>query len=272
MRALSPLSSKKMTGFRHFTVATRAHPNLALLRALGKHFGLGTEIVGWGDKLFTQWGQGFIRKIQLYHEAVRATYLAEGGDTVILLTDSYDFLPLADADEIVRRFEEFDADIVYNAEVYCHPWNQEGPERDEKYRTLFPEFWDTKKFRYLNSGGIIGRAKALLALFDIVPYEGYTDDQKYHHDAFLLATENADVRAKIGRIALDRDTKLFFCGAGAMESLVHDSTTGTFTCSATGNSPVLLHFNGSVDHVRPTFDTWNQKISITRNGDQPRPD
>lgn len=239
--------------FIHLAIATKFHPHLALLRSLSNKFGLETRFIGYGDPDFQEWGS-FYRKIEAYHHAVRDICDAGDGDAVVLLSDSFDFLPFAGPDEIVRRYLSFGADIVYNAEMYCHPWYMDGPARDERYKKAFPAHWNSR-FKYLNAGGIVGRARNLLALFTTFSYAGQRDDQYYHHNAFLGVIENPDLTARVGTIALDRRAELFFCGAGSMGELEFDGAR--FRCKLTGTYPVLLHMNGTKEAVQPIFEMWN---------------
>lgn len=67
---------------------------------------------------------------------------------VLLFTDGYDTLMLAPESEILQKFDLANTGILFSAETYCWP--------DQKLVAKYPK--TLSPYKYLNSGGFIGRA------------------------------------------------------------------------------------------------------------------
>ena len=67
-------------------------------------------------------------------------------DLVIMFTDSYDVVILAEAEQILQTFETFNSKVVFGAEAFCWP--------DDSLREQYPMLESGKRF--LNSGSFIG--------------------------------------------------------------------------------------------------------------------
>lgn len=241
-----------MTDFKYFSVATKYHPNLDILMSLSQHFDLDITLLGKHDQNLTEWGRNFSVKTALYHKALKDL----DPNTIVLLSDSFDFLPLAPKEEIVEKFLHFRSDIVYNAEVFCHP----KPEMWQRYDELVPQN-SGDRWRYLNSGGIIGYAGKILQIFDHYPYTMETDDQGYHTDAFLDIQENKTIDVEI---KLDTKHYLFYAMAGDINGLRFDTEMLRFQTKIDG-WPALYHMNGSIGETVPTFEKWNEYHKIPVN-------
>jgi hypothetical protein len=83
-----------------------------------------------------------------------------GGHDIILATDAYDVFILQSAAELVRRFWETGAALVFSAARVLSP-----ADGRETVRAAF-DAATPGDFRYLNSGCIVGYAGAILAMLD----------------------------------------------------------------------------------------------------------
>lgn len=236
-----------------FSVATKPHINLDMLMSLSKHFDLDIQLLGKNNQQLTEWGRNFSVKTALYHEALKNVE----PKTIVLLSDSYDFLPLAPKQEIIDKFLHFRCHVVYNAEVYCHPI----PELWQKYDELLPQNAQDR-WRYLNSGCIIGYAGKILEILNHYPYSMETDDQGYHTNAFLDIQENKTINVDI---KLDTKHFIAYTMAGDINGLRFDTEMLRFQTKTDG-WPALFHFNGSIGETKPTFEKWNEyhKIPVTK--------
>jgi hypothetical protein len=72
-------------------------------------------------------------------------------EEVVLFTDGYDTMLLAGEEEILKKFEQEETDLLVSAESNCFP--------DKSLQDRYPPC-DTI-YRYLNCGGFIGRVKAI---------------------------------------------------------------------------------------------------------------
>ena len=66
---------------------------------------------------------------------------------IVMFVDGYDVVINDTQDELVNRFKQFGADVVFGAEPPCWP--------DESIADQFPQVHTRNRF--LNSGGFIGR-------------------------------------------------------------------------------------------------------------------
>ena len=122
---------------------------------------------------------------------------------IICFVDAYDVIALAEPDEIVKKFKEYNCDLLLSTELNSYP---EG--KKERYQELFDQIGHPKtNFKYVNAGGYIGYQHAIMDLFswksdEIVQYCLQGTDQNYFIEYFL---ENA-TRA---RVALDTKQLIF---------------------------------------------------------------
>ena len=97
---------------RVVAVATDPRPQLRALQQSVKNAGHELEVIGMGT---TYPGLGL--KIIAMAEWLPTV----PDDEYVLLVDAYDVLFLQSAEEILQRFHQFCAPIVFGAETRCHP-------------------------------------------------------------------------------------------------------------------------------------------------------
>ena len=156
---------------------------------------------------------------------------------VVLFMDGYDVFVNDTIDEILRRYLEFKCKVLFAAEEWCWP--------DESLADQFPD--GQTKYRYLNSGLIIGRVDELKKIL-AQPIEDYEDDQLYYQKQFLSGRFD---------IQLDYECYIFQC---------HDTTVGSnraselnpgsknqLTNMITQCCPCIYHGNGG-EEAKEHFD------------------
>lgn len=122
-------------------------------------------------------------------------YLEEAeGDEIILFTDGNDAILMANEDEIISKFYATGRNLVFSAEVRCWP--------DEGLAKLYPPI-DTTPYKYLNSGGFIGKAGLIKALIDDKTFD--TDDFKGSNQ-YIWAKKYFN---NTNKIALDTRCEIF---------------------------------------------------------------
>jgi hypothetical protein len=114
-------------------------------------------------------------------------------DHIVLFTDSYDVVFFEGCKEILSRFRQSDAQILFSTEKTCWP--------DESLSEQYPEV-DTD-YRYLNSGGFIGYANQILNIIDEDIDITY-DDQLFYTEKFFEYNEEDP-----NFIKLDYDRNIF---------------------------------------------------------------
>ena len=116
-------------------------------------------------------------------------------DQIIFFTDGTDALLVAGEDEIISKYNTFDNKVVFSAETGCWP--------DSSMAKRYP--YDNKKtpYKYLNSGGFIGTAKAIKDLLE---------DNDFDLESFPLSNQYIWAQRYLkhrDKIALDFDCDIF---------------------------------------------------------------
>ena len=171
---------RKPRDFRVVTVATEESKMWALEQSAAK-YGVKVHNIGkdhpWRDPMT---GLAGMPKIQLVNE-----YLATlDDDAVVLFMDGYDTFFADSPKEVLERYLQFDADIVFGAEKNHWPLLD-----DDFMRAKWPE--TGTPYRFLNSGLYIGTAKALHAFIaQDTPEKANRDDQLYCQLRYLKTLQN----------------------------------------------------------------------------------
>lgn len=132
-------------------------------------------------------------KINLLRAALEP--IKDDADQLIMFTDSYDVIFMSPLDDIVTKFRNTGARILFSAERYCWP--------EPELHSVYPTVGDGH-VRFLNSGMFVGFAKDVYEIIDETRLKDTDDDQLYYTRVFL----DEAVRAK-HKIKLDHKSKVF---------------------------------------------------------------
>jgi len=197
------------------------------LEASCKHFGAKCVLLGTN----TKW-EGLEAKVTLLREGLSGL----PDDALIFFLDGYDSFLNRSLEQLASVFETFKHPLIFSAE--------KNPFPDPSYATRSPR--TQSRWKYLNSGGFMGRAGHLRSLlsahsFSIVPSEFRGNDQSYWNEVFLQSP---------GSIKLDTECQIF-------QTLSYTSFSSEVAFNGkewrnlvTGTVPFQIHFNGS---SRPRF-------------------
>ena len=119
-------------------------------------------------------------------------------DDIVFYCDGYDVFVVDGLDEFLYRYKEMNHKVIFAAEQYCWPENNEK-EQQALVSKHFPDL-DTK-YKYLNSGVFIGRVSELKLILSH-PIENDGDDQLYCQNQYL--SQNYDM-------VIDTDCYMFQC-------------------------------------------------------------
>lgn len=149
-------------------------------------------------------------------------------EDLVLFVDAYDVLILADTKTLVTKFLAMNARCVFSAETSLYPLNRDALGR-------FPP--SPTKFKYLNSGSIMGYASHLRHILESIPIKEKDSDQsqliKYYLD-------------HQSEIVLDYLCELFIPLYQLQRSeLDIDKEHKVVRCLVTGTTPCIVHGNGS---------------------------
>ena len=168
--------------------------------------------------------------------------------TLVVCSDGFDVLYTQGVDAIRKKFRTFHAPLVFSAErCYSHQF----PE----HRAHYERSGNGSPYRYLNTGCLIGYAKAIrdmlaeVRTYDVV---GMRDrfGSAWFCDQTLISryvVEHPD------EVALDRGCDLFWCVAGDWDAISDVAAIGHsgLANTITGTFPALVHvpFRERYNHV-----------------------
>jgi len=217
-----------MSKIKFISIETDSHNRVErkLLHSCNIH-NIDIQIIGKG----ASW-EGFVTKFKIMVE-----YLSQISDEIVCLTDSRDVLYMSDESTIYNTFiENFDKDtIVFNGETQCFP--------EPEFAELHPH--QNKKYKYLNSGCVIGSRLTLLeaAKKAIKLYE----KTEINDDQFLIQKLLIDNKLD-GKITLDYECKIFQCvwdndwGRSNNFDLIYSKDD--IYNRLTETNPLIFHFPG----------------------------
>ena len=241
----------------NFTVATQERGYLNALKESCKINGLNLKIVGMGQK----W-EGFGTKLRL----IRETLDQLNSDTVVLYSDAYDSIIIGTAEDILKRFRQFNSDIVFSST------NQSGVNK-----VVFGDACDSVKNKSLDAGCFIGRAGALKLLFDSIcaktKCSGDIDDQKIingwcqkhkiHLDvdnALFYAFDWSSVIKGYTNMLLGRPSDVL-----ALETKYYSFRNKKFLVHKTNARPIILHANGNANMDNIVKAYGMKAVNIPKN-------
>ena len=205
---------------------------------IGSKFGHEYKILGVG----VPWlggnmmiGPGGGQKINLMREFLNSQTFSD--EDVILFTDGYDTNVCGSPDEFIQKWKLFDCDVLFGAESYN--WPGECKTQPDQ---------NGSRFKYLNSGGYIGKATVIKEMFNANEIQNHADDQYYCQCLFVSKRWNTK---------LDARKEVFCCLSDfrySPNNVKNISSNGQqlYFVSETQTYPLQLHGNG--DHV--IKDIW----------------
>ncbi|RWS24177.1 Procollagen-lysine:2-oxoglutarate 5-dioxygenase 3-like protein, partial [Leptotrombidium deliense] len=217
------------------TVATNVTDGFLRFNRSVNVYNLNLEVLGlndvWkGGDVTRTTGGGY--KINLLKNALKK--YKDDQQRIVLFVDSYDVVINSVKDEILKRFLETDAKVLFSAEGFCWP--------DKSLTSSYPKLEKPGK-RFLNSGGFIGFAPVLNEIVSYSEIEDTDDDQLYYTHIYI----NDTLRQKWS-IKLDHRATIFqnLNGAvGDVELSISDSGDVVVKNTAYLTYPLIFHGNGA---------------------------
>jgi len=268
--------------FHFITVATKPHPNLDLLCETARHHGYPEiKVLAMHDKRFVRTGKNFGVKLESVKDYVMQLVQKKKGNTIVLFTDAYDVLIVEDANVLLKKYHCLDSDVVFSAEKLCRP--------NRSLATDYPTHEiPGLRVRYLNSGTFIGRADAILTLFNSRPFAIADDDQTYWSKVYLEYNKHSSLFGKSKLISLDVHSSIFQCMVRHRNLLDclpeqdkrsrydhnhnhnhnhHNNMRAKFLIQKDGKvqNPCVLHFNGLKVDLPRFYKQWKENKVISRS-------
>lgn len=218
------------------TVASEQTDGFKRFMRSAKHFGYDVKVLGmgqpWrgGDMNFP--GGGY--KVNLLKEALEALVTEKGVEHLVMFTDSYDVVVNDKPEAVAAKFAKKEAGVVFSAEPFIWP--------DTSLEPRYPAVEAHQK-RFLNSGGMIGKAGQLLAVVKAQTIQDKDDDQLFYSLVYLDEKLRTELKLK-----LDHDADIFMNLNGAKSEVVlkfseADGRPVVFN-KKTKTEPSIIHGNG----------------------------
>lgn len=202
-----------------------------------KAYGLNYKIIGEGK----QWyggdmnnGMGGGQKIK------ELTDVLESMDNrLIVVCDTFDLIPIASEDEILDKFKKLckPDQVLFSSEVFCWP--------KDDLKVYYPQ--TESKYKYLNSGCIMGYRDSIYKLIQNNNIKNNDDDQLYFTMKFLTGA----------KIVLDYKCELFQALNGVKEDIIihrnriYNKYTDSYPVFIHGNGPSKTFLNSIENYIEP---------------------
>lgn len=221
------------------TVATHSDGYMPILRESCERHGLELIVLGWGEK----W-QGFTWRQQLVQEYLRQVDPQE----VIVFIDAYDVFALQPESVILKRFEQFDSDLVISSEFETSVFARYSA------RTMYGAPCNGHN---LNAGMYMGYAWTLQHFFadlqQLNPLGTEKDDQRLIM-RYCRTSKLLEDRERQRRVAVDSDGLLFLnltagtCVRGSNQRLYHiDSNHRRLIVNRSQQESCFIHGPGNTN-------------------------
>ncbi|XP_076804247.1 procollagen-lysine,2-oxoglutarate 5-dioxygenase 1-like isoform X1 [Clavelina lepadiformis] len=234
------------------TVATDKTDGFKRLEGSLKLFNLKFLVLGMHEK----WKGGYLRlfpgggqKINILKRELEK--YKNNKNLVLFFTDSYDVVFTAGKEEILTKFKEFNARIVFSAESTIWP--------DGLLENRYPEVTFGKRF--LCSGGIIGYADTFWSTITKWNVEDTDSDQLYYTKIYLNATLRTQLNATLDHTSTLVQNINF--AKYELEMVEEDTLTriknlkySTLPSVIHGNGPSKIYLNHLTNYVP---DGWHSE-------------
>ena len=223
-----------------FTIASDQEKT-ALLRITAEWSKLHIEIIPW-----SHWN-GFTDKIYAMKQILE--FIPD--KDIVCFVDAYDVLCMSNETEILEKFFSYNCDIVLSSEVNCYPGENQS---------AYDQIPSITEYKYVNSGGYIGYARALRNMFawktdqEIESICTLGGDQHFFTQYYLHHYDDMSPNVSLqcmkgGLVCLDEFQRIFqslykvpLRSFVFLEGRLYNHELKTYPC--------FVHFNGFHDYRR----------------------
>ena len=268
-----PSSSKKPAEIVFMTYSDRVNEGLCAAIDTAAAVKIDLRIVGLDHEEFDMQAVRNVKTKKLHaflkilnEQELRDRYGITSDETIVSLTDANDVLYAQSAETVLesyrnltRRVSPERALVVVAAERNCWPYmdgDQELRRGGREYCKKFEMKARGSSYKYLNSGGLIGPAHAMAALYrDVRSMMKSVDDDDQQVIKSAYAKQIDSKASPMYTIALDHGAEIFQTGWHThLETVKYaePETSGAYYDAARGlvvntehnTTPSIVHFNG----------------------------
>jgi hypothetical protein len=181
------------------------------------------------------WG-GLMTKPRWLYKAIKNGTINK---KYIIFPDNWDLVFCASPDEVMTRFFSFGAPVVVSCESNCFPAD---------FKEDFDKVNPPTKYKYLNSGFIVGETEAILACLEAMELPNIPDD---HYDPVKNCNVHPNDQREWQSLWVRQPVLIILDYSQALCQTLHDANIDEFDLSGeriinkiTGSYPCAFHFNG----------------------------
>lgn len=176
----------------------------------------------------------------------------------IIFTDCWDLVFCCHPDEIMTRYFSFNADVVVSSEANCFP---------DDLKSGFDKANPEAKYRYLNSGCIVGKTEAILTCLEEMDLPNLPDD---HFDPEKNCNIHPNDQFCWMKIWVQQPVKIVLDYDQSLSQTLHGASIDDFDFSEerirnkiTNSYPCTLHFNGGSKDDMSLREPILKKLNLT---------
>lgn len=185
-----------------------------------------------------QW-RGLSTKPKVLYEVIKSGMIKE---KLMIFTDSWDVVFAQSPNQVIDKYYGFDSPIVISAEANCFP-----ADLKDEYDTLNSHV--PFKYRYLNSGFIVGETEAILTCLEDMDLPNLPDD---HYDPIKQCNVHPNDQFEWQKVALRKTDLIQLDYTQALSQTLHGAKIEEFDLGdesgirniITDEYPCVFHFNG----------------------------
>ncbi len=211
-----------------FAWADSIGPDLEILSSSADQHGVELEVIGLG----MEFDSSLFAKLDALELAVRKLPV----DQIVLCTDGYDVLYVDSPDNILQKFLDRNVPLLVSAErLFTHHYTS--------HREHFNRETVGSPYRYPNSGGLIGRAGAIMEMLDDLRDVDRNEPRSHVWGIYSDGTLVGDYIVRHPeKVALDQDCNIFWCTAGEWEiARTSPIIEGRLINATTQTQPSIIH-------------------------------
>lgn len=181
------------------------------------------------------WG-GLATKPKVLYQAIKDKVITTSH---IIFADCWDLVFAAQTKEIMERYLSFDCPIVISCEKNCFP---------DDLKDNFDEIAAPTRYKYLNSGFIVGETEAVLACLEAMDLPNLPND---YYDPIKQCNVHPNDQFEWMKIFVKQPVPICLDYYQALSQTLHDANIDEFDFSEkriknklTNSYPCSFHFNG----------------------------
>uniref|UniRef100_A0A674DP20 procollagen-lysine 5-dioxygenase n=1 Tax=Salmo trutta TaxID=8032 RepID=A0A674DP20_SALTR len=231
------------------TVATQETDGYLRFMQSANYFNYTIKVLGMGE----EWRGGDVgrsigggQKVRLLKEAMEA--LTDQEDLVVLSVDSYDLIFAGGPEEILRKFQEANHNVLFAAEGLIWP--------DKRLQEKYPSVRSGKRF--LNSGGIIGYAPYVNKIVEQWNLHENDDDQLFYTKIYLDSFQRVSIGPHVepcrSSVLLSPTADEVLLKFGTKSARVRNTVYDTLPVVIHGNANTKMYLNYLGNYIP---NAWN---------------